>query len=115
MAFLWDKPEDDETFQKAEWLRENSDAEECLGADYRALCSVYHDVFNNGGGNLHVQFHQDNIERIGKCAAAFGIDCPVIFERDEEDPSFAEIIDVGPLDELARDLIENIHEELSSA
>jgi hypothetical protein len=118
MAFLWDKPENDEGFEKAEWLRLNTDGEDeddAIGKDYRALCSVYYDVFNNGGCNLHIPFYQDHIERLYACGVTFGLDTPCFIELLEVDDegSWAEIVDNGPMDQFARDLIDNLYASLN--
>jgi len=108
MALLWDRPENDEGFEKAEWLRENTDDESIVGRDYRALCTIYYEIANNGGCNLNATFFQDRIERLESVAVTYGLDCPSIFEQDEDDPEWATVIDLPIFDAFARDVIENL-------
>lgn len=108
MALLWDKPENDEGFEKAEWLRENTDDETTVGRDYRALCTLYYELANNGGCNLNATFFQDLIERLEAIAVSYGLDCPNIFELDAEDETYATVIDLHIFDAFARDVIANL-------
>lgn len=115
MAYLWDRPEDDEQFEKAEWLRENTDADEdydeCIGKDYRALCMVYYDVFNNGGCNLPMPIFQGLIQRLRQCGVSYGLNTPQFCEVTDEiidGKETYDVIDPPEMDQFARDLIENL-------
>lgn len=111
MKYLWDNPKDDDTWQKAEWLRENTQEDEGIGIDYRALCTVYYDVFNNGGCNMDLPHFQDKIERLKAIAVSYGLDCPVLFEwlpSDGHGDHF-ETVDPDDMDRFARDVIENLY------
>lgn len=117
MTWLWNKPKDDDTYQKSEWLRQNTQEDEGIGIDYRALCSVYYDVFNNGGCNLELQSFQDDIERLKSIAVTYGLDYPPIFWWLDEDPALPgdqfETIDCDDMDRFARDVIENLYLSLN--
>jgi hypothetical protein len=113
MALLWDKPEDDDDFQMAEWLRENSEDETEVGLDYRYLCTLYGEIGNNGGANMGMTFFQERITRIEAVCKNRGIDCPTIFERDAEDPDFAEVVDLDVFDVTARALIRSLYASLN--
>lgn len=117
MAYLWDKPGDD-GFEKSEWLRENTtnDEDDAIGKDYRSLCSIYYEVFNNGGCNLALPFLQDHITRVFQSAVEHGVEMPTIVEflvDEDQDGDWAEVIEVDVLDKFARQLIDKLYASLN--
>jgi len=109
--YLWDRPEGDLTYQRSEWLRDNTQEDETIGVTYGALCNVYYSVFNNGGCNLELPHLQQDLRLLEEAASSFDLDCPEFIWVVYEDE--VETIDVNEMDRFARELIDHLYLSLN--
>lgn len=125
LSYLWNRPETDPDFIMSEKINGadgeinpelDRDEVERIVNLYHALCSIYYDVFNNGGWNLpDVNHLQDAVEKITEYAHGKALEVPAFYREHQPEccePATYEYITADDMDAFARKIIRHLYLDL---